>query len=244
MSKSELKDRKFVFIGAGNMAEALVRGMLRARLCPASAVRVTDIDGARLKKFASEYQVAGSADNADEVKTTDVVVLAVKPQVLPEVLKGLKGSIPAGALVVSIAAGISIRALEGMLADVARVIRVMPNTPALVGCGAAAFCCGSQATEEDARVVSTMFKSVGIVIRVEEPAMDAVTALSGSGPAYVFYLVEAMLKAGAEMGLDQLTASALTLATIEGAAHMLVDTGLGPAGPGRKLCEMSSFHNR
>lgn len=235
MAKHKMNDKTMVFIGAGNMAEALVRGILGARLSRPDHIRVTDVDQQRLKYFESSYQVAGSDDNTEAVKTADIVVLAVKPQVLPGVLKELKGCLPKSTLIISIAAGITIRALETMLGEEARVIRVMPNTPALVGMGAAAFCCGTHATEDDARLVETLFQSVGIIIRLEESALDAVTALSGSGPAYIFYLVEAMLKAAQEMGLERQTARALTLATVSGAARLLMETGLEPAELRRRV---------
>ncbi len=229
MAEGKVNDSIIVFIGAGNMAEALVRGILDARLSRPSHIRVTDVDQQRLKHFESSYQVTGFEHNAEAVKTADVVVLSIKPDVLPGVLKEVKGYLRRDALVISIAAGIKTRVLETMLGEETRVIRVMPNMPALVGTGAAAFCRGKLATEDDASLVKILFQSVGIIIRVEESALDAVTALSGSGPAYIFYLAEAMLKAAQEMGLDKSTARALTVATVNGAARLLTETGLEPA---------------
>ena len=220
--------QKIVFIGAGNMAEAIVRGMLGARLLPKESIHITDIDSGRLSHFANTYHVAGSNDNAKAVQGADVVVLCAKPQVLTDAMNGIKESLSPDVLIVSIAAGVTTRTLESFFDEAMRVVRVMPNTPALVGAGAGAFCCGTHATEEDARFVEIMFNSVGMIIRLEEPLMDAVTALSGSGPAYVFYLVEAMLDAAREMGMEQETARALTIATVQGAASMLKETGLEP----------------
>ena len=148
--------QRIVFIGAGNMAEAIVRGLLRARLFPHENIHVTDIDSGRLSHFASTYHVAGSDDNAKAVKRADVVVLCVKPQVLTDVMNCIKKSLPSDALIVSIAAGVTTRTLESFFGEARRVVRVMPNTPALVGAGAGAFCCGNHATEEDARFVEAM----------------------------------------------------------------------------------------
>ena len=232
---NDLRKRRLVFIGAGNMAEALVRGLLKAGLCTAESIRVTDVDRERLSHFESSYNVAGLDNNAEAVKAADIVVLAVKPQVIPDVLNGIKKHLSADALTVSIAAGVTTRNLEAMLGKGKRVIRVMPNTPALVGAGASAFCCGKDATENDARLIEALFQSVGVVVRLDESLMDGVTALSGSGPAYVFYLVEAMLEAAREMGLEQETARALTIHTIKGSARLLSETGLEPAELRRRV---------
>jgi len=224
----KMSDQIVAFIGAGNMAEALVGGMLNAKLFLPSRVRVVDVDPRRLKYFETNLKVTGFRNNLEAVTESDIVVLAVKPQVLPGVLVELKDSLPVAALVVSIAAGVKTGFIEARLREGARVIRVMPNTAALVGKAAAAFCCGSRATEADAQQVEAMFRAVGIIVKVREDDMDAVTALSGSGPAYVFYLVEAMLTAAAKMGLDKTAARTLSVATVEGAAHMLAETGLDP----------------
>ncbi len=223
-----MSDQSVAFIGAGNMAEALVGGMLKAKLFLPSRVRVADIDPLRLKYFATNFKVTGFRNNRKAVTGADIVVLAVKPQVLPGVLAELKASLPGAVLVVSIAAGVKTGFIAARLRAGARVIRVMPNTAALVGQAAAAFCGGSRATKADARQVTAMFRAVGVIVKVREDDMDAVTALSGSGPAYVFYLLEAMLSAAAKMGLDKTTARTLSVATVAGAAHMLAETGLDP----------------
>lgn len=228
MNEPGLAGKRILFIGAGNMAEALVRGVLGAGVSRPRSIRVSDVDGARVAYFRERYGVAGSGDNPEEAGNADIVVLAVKPQAIADVLGGIRGKLREDALVVSVAAGITTRAIESMLGSGARVVRVMPNSPASVGRGAAAFACGNRAGEDDARTVATLFQAVGIVARVEESALDVVTALSGSGPAYVFYLVESMIKAGVEMGLRPDIARALTVATVEGAARMLAETGLDP----------------
>lgn len=224
----KMSNQIVAFIGAGNMAKALVGGMLNAKLFLPSRVRVADVDPLCLKCFETNFKVTGFRNNQAAVAGADIVVLAVKPQVLPGVLAELKDSLPAAALVVSIAAGVKTGFIAARLRAGARVIRVMPNTAALVGKAATAFCCGSHVTEADTQQVETMFRAVGVIVQVREDDMDAVTALSGSGPAYVFYLVEAMLMAAAKMGLDKTVARKLSVATVEGAAHLLAETGLEP----------------
>lgn len=223
-----LNDQIVAIIGAGNMAEALTHGMLRAKLLAPSRIRVADTEPLRLKCFQANFKVAGLRDNAAAAAGAGIVVLAVKPGVLPGVLAELKSVLSRNVLVVSIAAGIRTAFIEARLKRGARVIRVMPNTAALVGKGAAALCRGRRATLSDAQRVEAMFRAVGTVVRVNEDDMDAVTALSGSGPAYVFYLVESMEAAAAKMGLAAATARKLAVATVEGAAHLLAETGLDP----------------
>ena len=223
-----MNKKKMVFLGAGNMAEALVRGVLKAGLCAAPDVTVTDVREERLAFFRDTLEVQGARDNRKAVAGAHVVVLAVKPQSLDELLKEVRGHLPAGALVVSIAAGITTGWIETRLGEGSRVVRVMPNTPALVGCGVAAICGGCRATGADLNSTEDIFKSVGRVIRVDEKQMDAVTAVSGSGPAYVFYLMEAMMKAAAELGLDAGVARELVNATIAGSARLCDETKLAP----------------
>jgi pyrroline-5-carboxylate reductase len=156
------------------------------------------------------------------------VVLAVKPQVMAVVLKDIGSELAPATLVVSIAAGITTQCLQQQLPAGLRVVRVMPNMPALAGAGVSVYCLGSWASEEDAQLVAALFQSVGVVVRLDEKHLDAVTALSGSGPAYVFFLAECMLQAGVEMGLDHATAKTLTLGTIRGATRLLEETGQEP----------------
>jgi len=223
------KSKKMVFLGAGNMAEALVRGVLKAGLCAAQGVTVTDVREERLVFFRDTLKVQGAKDNGRAVNGADVVVLSVKPQSLDDLLREVRGQLPGGALIVSIAAGITTGWIEARLSDGARVVRVMPNTPALVGCGVAAICGGRRATGSDLDGAEDIFKSVGRVIRVDEKQMDAVTAVSGSGPAYVFYLMEAMMKAAAELGLDPVMARELVVSTVAGSARLCDETKLDPA---------------
>jgi pyrroline-5-carboxylate reductase len=235
MAAGDFRVNKAVFIGAGNMAEALVKGMIASGVCEADRIFVTDVRPERLAFFEKEFQVEGSGDNSSTVKNADVVVLAVKPQMMGEVLDGFKRSLDKKSLVVSIAAGLSTTWLETRLGNGIRVVRVMPNTPALVRAGAAALCGGRWATEEDLRATETMMCAVGIAVRVQEKDMDAVTALSGSGPAYVFQLMEAMIEAARHAGLDDAVAQKLIYATVGGSAKLAEVTGVDPAELRRRV---------
>ncbi|MBU0715336.1 MAG: pyrroline-5-carboxylate reductase [Verrucomicrobia bacterium] len=216
------------FVGAGNMAEALVHGIIRAKLLSSPCLRVTDTNRRRLDHFQATFGVTGFERNADGIRGAQVVVLAVKPQVMAGVLKEIGAQLAPGTLVVSIAAGVSTHRMQQQLPAGMRVVRVMPNMPALTGAGVSVYCLGKRASEDDARLVESLFQSVGVVVRLDEKHLDAVTALSGSGPAYVFFLAEFMMQAGYEMGLDHATAKTLTLGTIRGAARLLEEMGQEP----------------
>ncbi|MFA7256885.1 MAG: pyrroline-5-carboxylate reductase [Kiritimatiellales bacterium] len=220
-------ESKVVFIGAGNMAEAIVSGMAAANFCAPEKIILTDIRPERLAELEKEYGVSTSTDN-NVVKNAEIVVLAVKPQVMTDVLKGIAPVLRKETLVISIAAGFSTEKIETLLGGKRRIVRVMPNTPALVGQGASAIAAGANADEADLEVTETILGCVGLTVRVEEKEIDAVTALSGSGPAYVFYLLEGMLAAADKMGLDKETARKLALKTVEGAARLMEDSGEAP----------------
>lgn len=222
------------FIGAGNMAEALLRALVKAGMPPA-LLRVTDVRPERLEFFRSELGVAGFPGNADAARGAEVVVLAVKPQMMDPVLQELRGAVDPAALVLSIAAGVPCARIEAGLGGAARVVRSMPNTPALVGAGASAICGGAHATPADLDRAEALLKPAGMVARVSEADMDAVTALSGSGPAYVFLLVERMLTSAADFGLDAEAARRLVIATVSGSAKLLEETGLDPREARRRV---------
>ncbi|MCX6995823.1 MAG: pyrroline-5-carboxylate reductase [Kiritimatiellaeota bacterium] len=217
-----------VFIGAGNMAEALLQGVLRGGRWPKARLVLTDIAAERRAYMARTFGVRVLADNAAAVCGAQLVVLAVKPQVLLAVLADLRPALPPDALVLSIAAGVPTAKIEAALGGVARVVRAMPNAPALVGCGAAAICAGRHAAARDLGAAEQVLGAAGLVVRVPEQDMDAVTALSGSGPAYVFYLMEAMLEAARRMGLAEATAQQLVYATVKGSAELIMQDGLPP----------------
>ena len=220
--------KRIVFIGAGNMGEALVKGLLANMVCTPDNVTVADVSEERLDYFRRTFGVQVERDNARAAAEAGVCILAVKPQVMGEVLASLRGQLPAYALVVSIMAGKRTTSIEDGLGERPRVVRVMPNTPALVGAGASAICAGRWASEGDLSLTESLFRSVGIVVRVKEEDMDAVTAVSGSGPAYIFLVMEAMREAAKQLKLDETAARALITATIEGSARLASATGETP----------------
>lgn len=223
-----LQNKTIAFIGAGNMGEALIRGLLAAKVVSVSQIIVTDVRAERRAFLAKTFGVRAISDNAEAAQAADIVLLAVKPQQMSDVLAGVKSVMSAAKLVVSIAAGVTTVRIERELGVQTRVVRVMPNTPALVGAGAAALAKGAYATDDDLTTAGSILGAVGIWVRVEEKSIDAVTALSGSGPAYVFYVAEAMIKGGVAAGLDEALAKQLAIQTIYGAAKLLLEGGEGP----------------
>lgn len=205
------------------MAEAIVAGIVKQQVVAAGDVCVTDISAERLSHFESRYGVITSSDNPAAVASADVIVLSVKPQIFPSVWAEIEGALKADVLVVSIMAGIPSKKIAG--GKPIRVVRVMPNTPSLVGEGAAGIAAGDFATDADLEVAKNLMNAVGVAALVREEEIDAVTALSGSGPAYVFYLLEGMLAAAEQMGLDKAVARELALATVMGAATLMKETG-------------------
>jgi len=228
MSGADLHSARVVFLGAGNMAEALVQGLTKGGLCRAERITITDIRPERLKYFGDTFGVMTSATNREAAANADLLVLAVKPQVMEEVLREITGGIPADCVVVSIAAGVPTGRIERHLGEGAKVVRAMPNTPALVGLGAAAICAGAHATAADLDLAAALLEAVGTVARVEEAMMDAVTALSGSGPAYVLYLVEGMTEGARRLGMAPELALRLAARTVEGAAGLMLQTRTPP----------------
>jgi len=216
-------EHTIAFVGAGNMAGALIRGLIGTGTVPADRIIAADPDEGRLSALEADLEIRVTSDNAEAVKEATVVVLSIKPQVFPQVLPGLSPALRPEALLVSIAAGISTRIIERAFPAGSRVVRTMPNTPALVGAGASAIAAGSHATEEDLELAEALFRSVGISVRVPEEQIDAVTGLSGSGPAYVFAMIEALRDAGAREGLPEETALHLASQTVFGAARLLLD---------------------
>jgi pyrroline-5-carboxylate reductase len=212
-----------VFIGAGNMAEAIVAGIVQQQVVVAADVCVTDIDEERLAHFTEQYGVGRSSDNTAAVAEADVIVLSVKPQIFPDVWPEIESALKADALVISIMAGISSATIAN--GKPIRVVRVMPNTPSLVGEGAAGIAAGEYADEANVETAVKLLGAVGVAVVVDEKEIDAVTALSGSGPAYVFYLLESMLAAADQMGLERGISRELALATVSGAAKLMLETG-------------------
>jgi len=208
-------------IGAGNMGAALVRGLVRSGQTPADAIAVFDVDAEKVRSLERELGVKGCSQVHDVVApNTESILLAVKPQIMGDVLDSIASCIHPGLLVISIAAGISTAFMLSRLTEKARIIRVMPNAAAMVGESASAVCRGGAADDRDLEKALRIFSAVGTAVVVDEKAMNAVTALSGSGPGYVFLVMEAMTDAGVYMGLDRPTARALTVQTLLGAGKL------------------------
>lgn len=229
MATSTKKTIDVGFVGGGNMAEAMVKGLVASGR-EASSMMVSEPDATRRRAMARRYRVATTTDNAEVVRASRTVVLAVKPQVLGAVLESLRPLVTGRELFVSIAAGVMLDRLEKGLGPAARVVRVMPNTPCLVGRGTSVICAGSRAKPADVRAVRAMFASVGDAHVIEdEKLMHLVTALSGSGPAYVYRFAEALIEAATGGGMDPSLARSLAYQTIAGAAAMMIETGQEPA---------------
>mmetsp|Transcript_15086 Transcript_15086/g.29184 ORF Transcript_15086/g.29184 Transcript_15086/m.29184 type:complete len:271 (-) Transcript_15086:192-1004(-) len=216
------------FVGAGQMAEALAKGFIGSGVVTPSQVHAYDISDARRQVFSSVLGVNVYGSNDEAVKKSDVVVLAVKPQYLTSTMKSVKPEFWNGKLVVSIAAGVTISTLKSCLPETARVVRIMPNTPCLVGESASAIAASKEATKEDHEIVQSLFETVGMTITVEESYLDAVTGLSGSGPAYVFLMIEALSDGGVRSGLTRQVSTKLAAQTVMGAAKMVLETGKHP----------------
>ncbi|HBH01080.1 MAG: pyrroline-5-carboxylate reductase [Candidatus Rokubacteria bacterium RBG_16_73_20] len=223
-----IKGKKVGFVGAGNMGEALVKGLLAANLVPAEAVYATDVRLERLKELDRQYGIQVAADNAELVRHVDVVILAVKPQIMEPVLREIAPAVTRRKLLISIAAGVSTARIRAALGKDARLIRVMPNTPALVLEGVTAIAKADGLEPGDLDIAGEIFSAVGRVVVLGEELMDAVTGLSGSGPAYVAVVVESLADGGVRMGLDRLTAMTLATQTVLGAARLLLETGMHP----------------
>jgi pyrroline-5-carboxylate reductase len=221
---------KLGFIGGGRMAEAMIKGILRAELVAAADILVTDPDESRRAVLAEHYRVAVQAE-ADRVwEACDTVVLAVKPQIIGKLLERFRGQVSARHLLISIAAGIPLALIEGKLASTGcRVIRVMPNTPAIVQESASALSGGLHASGEDLATAKAIFDSFGTSVILDEGALDAVTGLSGSGPAYVFSFIEALIDAGVKTGLGRPVAEKLVLQTVLGSVKLAMESGEHPA---------------
>lgn len=220
---------RLAFIGGGNMAEALIKGVLAADGADAKSIRVADPAKGRRTYLADTYGVEVCAKNAEALPGAELVILAVKPQVLDEVLVEIQDAVADEQVVVSIAAGVTLAHIHTHLYADTKVVRAMPNTPALVGEGASAVTPGAGVTPEELNRVRELLAAVGSVVAVAEEQMDAVTALSGSGPAYVFAIIEALADGGVKMGLARDVAVTLAAQTVLGAARMVLSTGTHPA---------------
>jgi len=213
---------KIGFIGAGNMAEAIIKGVIDAKLYKSKDIVISDVRPGRVKTICKKYKLAAAADNCKLAKAVNILVLSVKPQNMADVLKEIKKSVGKNLLIVSIAAGITTKKIQKVLGNVP-VVRVMPNTPALIGAGAAAIYATKKAKAK-VNAVKRIFSAVGLAVEVsDEKLIDAVTAVSGSGPAYFFLLMEAMIKSARKLGLKKELAEILVLQTAKGAGLLAVE---------------------
>lgn len=215
------------FLGAGQMATALARGWVGAGLLSRDQARASDPVPEARQRFTAETGIAAGDDNTAVVEASDVLVLAVKPQTMPAVLEEVRGVVTPKHLVVSIAAGITLQQLADGLGT-GRLVRVMPNTPCLVAASATGYSPGAGATPQDVAFVDRLLNAVGQAYRLPEHLLDAVTGLSGSGPAFVYVVIEALADGGVKMGLPRDAALALAAQTVLGAAKMVLETGLHP----------------
>jgi pyrroline-5-carboxylate reductase len=223
-----IKGRTVGFLGAGNMGEALIKGLLAAKLVPADAIFATDVRPERLKELDRQYGIQVASDNAELVRRADIVILAVKPQIMDAVATEIAPVVTRRKLLISIAAGVATEKIRARLPRDSRLIRVMPNTPALVLEGATAIAKADGLEPGDLDIAREIFGAVGRVVVLGEEMIDAVTGLSGSGPAYVAIVIESLADGGVRMGLDRATAMTLATQTVLGAAKLLLETGLHP----------------
>ena len=226
--ETAIKDTRFAFLGGGNMAEALIKGLLTGLGVDARHIVATDIVSERCDHLRGTYGINTSEDNQQAVHDSEVIFLAVKPQTVPVLLASIAPGVGEDKLFVSIAAGVPLSTLQHALPDDSRVVRVMPNTPALVLEGAAGISPGAAASADDVALVERIFNAVGRATVVSDGMMDTVTGLSGSGPAFVFALIEGLSDGGVLMGLDRPTSTMLAAQTVLGAAKMVLETGRHP----------------
>lgn len=219
---------KVGFIGGGAMAGALLTGLVNSRRVSPVDLYVSDVNEDRLKFLKESLKVNILSDNNELVRLTDVIVIALKPYLVMSVGNSIGVEITAEKTIISIAAGTTIGSLESVLGNEAPVVRVMPNTPALVGAGVSAVCAGTKAQRVDIDRALAVFNAVGRAVEVPESMMDAVTGLSGSGPAYMFIILEALADAGVRMGLPRDVASLLSAQTMFGSAKMMLELGQHP----------------
>jgi pyrroline-5-carboxylate reductase len=223
-----LSARRIGFVGAGNMAGALIRGLLHSKAVAPDQIWASDLKAERLTELSNSFGISTTHDNEAVARATDVVVIAVKPQVVDRILASVSAGLAEDAVVISIAAGVPIDAIEERLPMGARVIRSMPNTAAMALAGATAIAPGTHATANDILVARALFEAVGRCTVLDESLLDAVTGLSGSGPAYVMLMIEALADGGVKVGLGRDTALMLAAQTVYGAAKLQLDTGEHP----------------
>ncbi|MDC3959088.1 pyrroline-5-carboxylate reductase [Polyangium jinanense] len=223
-----MEERRIGFVGGGSMASALIRGLLHSAMVTPAQIRASDLKEQRLDELRQTYGIDTTDDNEALVRWADVVVIAVKPQIVDRILGAVAAGLKEGDVVISVAAGVPIEAIEARLPERTRVIRSMPNTAAIALAGATAIAPGSHATKDDLEVARALFEAVGRCVVLDESLIDAVTGLSGSGPAYVMLMIEALADGGVKVGLGRDTALLLAAQTVYGAAKLQLETGEHP----------------
>lgn len=223
-----LRNKQIGFIGSGNMGEALIHGLLHGHLCRSEQIICSDTRPERLKAIREKYGVKGTTHNTEVVKQSDIILLSVKPQIMKQVVQEVAKYLDFSKLIISIAAGVPLDAIESCAQKELKLIRVMPNICVSVREGISAIAGGRHASREDLMMAKTIFDSVGKSILIEEYLLDAVTGLSGSGPAYIFLIVDALADAGVKVGLSRTDSLILASQTVLGAARMLIETGEHP----------------
>jgi pyrroline-5-carboxylate reductase len=224
-----LREQCIGFIGGGNMSEALIGGLIRTGRARPEQLLATDIVPARREFLATRFSISASSDNRLTAARSQILVLSVEPQHLDAVLGDIHAEAGPDKLIVSVAAGYPIARISRHLPGSRRIVRAMPNTPSIIGEGVTALARAPGLTDEDAVRAESLFESVGKVVMLEERLMDAVTGLSGSGPAYVYMMIEALADGGVKMGLPRHTAAMLAVQTVAGAAHMILSSEEHPA---------------
>jgi pyrroline-5-carboxylate reductase len=223
-----VQNRKIGFIGAGKMGSALMQGIIKAGIVKPENLGASDVYEPFLNELKAKMGINVSTDNAVIARASDVLILAVKPQTMGSVLENLKTYITADKLIISIAAGVPLATYENALPEGTRIVRVMPNIAATVSEAASGISPGKNATPEDLKIALEIFSAVGTAVQVPESLMDAVTGLSGSGPAFIFPVIEAMADGAVLEGMDRKSALTLAAQTVLGAAKMALETGLHP----------------
>jgi len=223
-----MSDKELGIIGIGNMGSAILRGILSSKAVKAENIIIYDLDKGLLNKRSKEHNLDMAKDNIDLVQKARYILLAVKPQVIDLVLQEIGSSITSDHILISIAAGITISHIKDFIKNQVGIIRVMPNTPALVGAAASALSFNENITAKDLEYIKNILQAIGIVVEVEEKYIDAVTGLSGSGPAYIFVIIEALADGGVKMGLSREIALKLAAQTVLGASKMVLETGKHP----------------
>ncbi|MEP7050180.1 MAG: pyrroline-5-carboxylate reductase [Pseudomonadota bacterium] len=223
-----MENRKIGLLGTGNMASALIRGLLSSKTLRAEQIRGSDVRAEHLAELEKKYGIKTTTSNPELLAWANVVVLAVKPQVIDRVLDQISGELSSDTLVISVAAGVPIRSIEARLPAGTRVLRAMPNTAAIALAGATGVAPGTNATPEDIAFTKALFDATGRTVVLDESLIDAVTGLSGSGPAYVMLIIEALADGGVKVGLHRETALLLAAQTVYGSAKLLLETGEHP----------------